>query len=286
MQSMTGMGRARGKVGTSYITIELKSVNHRYCEVHSRLLPRFQGLEISITQAIKKRLSRGKVDVTILEERSDLFPSANLVSIKKYYDFLKQVKKHLKLSEEITLAHIQHGSSFWLSRDHDTKADEPKILMLLSKALDELVAMRKKEGDELARQLEKRKKNMEALVEKVATQRENVKLELQERLTKRIQKYMQGLEIDQARLSNEIVFYVDRTDISEEIERLHSHFKQAGDLFKSKEPCGRPLDFLVQEMFREWNTIGSKCQDTVVAFEVVTAKTELEKIREQIQNIE
>lgn len=286
MHSMTGMGRAKGKIGSSHFLVELKSVNHKFCEVFTRLPNRFQPLELQITQFIKKKIARGKIDVSFIEERAEGEMTVNLKALRAYHRFLSDIKTELKLKEPVTLAHLQAGSSFWMVRESDLKRHAPAMQLLVDKAIKDLLRMREREGKNLKKQIQFRLKNLEELHRQIGLRRGTVLEAYQQKLHKRVESLLSEVEVDQSKLANEIAFFADRSDISEELERLESHFKQMRELLESKEPCGRPLDFLIQEINREWNTIGSKSQDVSIAHWIVQAKSELEKLREQIQNIE
>lgn len=286
IKSMTGMGRARGKMGSGYLQVDIKSVNHKFCEVHTRLPSRFQVFEIPLTQMIKKKIGRGKIDVSFFEEKSESTVAFNKTSLKSYYKFLQSVRKELKLKEEVSLAHILSGSAFWFNRDNEGEKLWPVIAKIVEKALADMSSMRDKEGRTLATQILQKIDKLEGLRQHMLSRREEVLNAHTDKLKKRIEKILTDVEVDQTKLANELAFFADRSDITEELDRLVSHFSQVRGLLKSNKPCGRPLDFLIQEMNREWNTIGSKSQDISMTHWVVEAKSELEKIREQVQNIE
>lgn len=296
---MTGMGRARGAAGSSVFSVEIKSVNHRYCEVHARLPARLQSLEIPVVNRIKKEIHRGKVDVWIGEEKSgEASPVLNRKALASYYRFLNEIRGRLKLAEPVNLSHIQAGASFWMAGGEEAGKVWPVVKKLVEKALDDLVRMRGREGKLLQKNIASRLKTVEELAARVAGKKEEILLEGKAKLERRIQKLLGGnatgvgpvsgggIEVDQGKLANEVAFMADRGDVTEELERLSSHFAQMARLLKDRGPSGRPIDFLIQEMNREWNTIASKTQNAGVAQMVVEAKCEMEKIREQVQNIE
>ncbi len=284
---MTGMGRAAGPIDSAHFIVESRSVNHRYCEVSVRLPGRLQALEFQIVQLVKKKISRGKVDIWIGEEKGEAeqFPFNDKL-LKGYYDFLSKVRKKMKIAEPITLTHLQQGASFWMSRGFDPQKYWPKLKKLVEKSLTALTVMRAKEGSALQKNIEARLKVLEELKSRVETKKEEVFVLTKNKLEVRIQKILNGIEVDPGKLANEVAFFADRSDISEELERLASHFTQMRQLIRGAEPSGRSLDFLIQEINREWNTIASKSQDASLAHYAVTAKGELEKVREQVQNIE
>ncbi len=290
MNSMTGMGRssgARKKKGVPNFVVEVRSVNHRFCEVSVKLPSRFQALEYLIVQEVKKKITRGKIDVWLGEEKGEgqTF-GLNEASLKAYYQLLKQASSLLKLKEEVGLAHLQQGSSFWMGRSETPEEIWPLVKKGLEEALKNLLAMRVQEGKALSLQISERLDFLDSIRQEIFKKRDECVQALKEKLSARIQKLLSDVEVDQNKLANEIVFFADRTDITEEMERLESHSAQIRLFLKKKEPCGRQLDFLIQEMNREWNTIASKSQSASISQQVVTAKSEMEKIREQIQNIE
>lgn len=286
MKSMTGMGKARAKLGKSYLRVELKSVNHKYCEVYTRLPQRFQSLEPLMTQLIKKTCGRGKIDLWLGEDRGSGEMELNKKALKSYHKFLKEIKSELKLNEGITLSHLQSGSSYWMTKEVDIKKEWPQIKKIVEAALEDLLKMRLREGKNLKRFVLAQVKKMEQLLSKLKAHKSQVFNKWKEKFEKRIQKILNDIEVDPGKLANEVAFYAERTDITEECDRLQSHFSQVKKLLNSSGPCGRPLDFLIQEMNREWNTIASKSQNVSIAHWVVEAKSEMEKMREQVQNIE
>lgn len=287
MKSMTGMGRAQGSVQGAGIRIEIKSINHRFCEVGVKLPGRFLPLEILIQQAVKKVLSRGKIDVFVSEEKSQKISTTEDDAYRACYNHLKSVSESLKLSGGITLQDVLAHVNAWVQRDLDVEAAWAEFQPVLETALIDLVAMRAKEGLNLKKQMQAMFASLSEILARVEAQRGGIQAELEKRLKEKIAQKAEELGgVDPLRLQMEVLFYLDRTDVTEEIQRLKSHFKQAEAFFADAAPSGRKLDFLLQEFNREFNTIGSKIQSGDVAHLVVDAKAELEKIREQIQNIE
>ncbi len=285
---MTGMGRARGKVQSSHFLVEVKSVNHRYCEVNTRFPPRLQSLEIPLVNLIKKKINRGKIDIWIGEEKKEetVF-SVDEKALKGYHELLKSIRKKLKLKGEVTLENLQQGFHLWGDKPPDSFQFLPGLRRLVELALKELMKMREKEGKHLRQSLLRRLDNLEKIRILVA-EKSPLFLEVyRKKFEIRLKKILgESTEVDPARLNQEIVFHADRCDISEELERLLSHIGQLKMLLAKKEPVGRPLDFLIQEMNREWNTIASKSPDATISHLVVEAKSEMEKMREQVQNVE
>lgn len=287
MFSMTGMGRIEGRVLGSHVRIEVKSINHRYCEVNTRLPVRFLPLEIKIQQLIKKILSRGKVDLYIYEDKQEEPTENELNAYQAYFNFLNTVKSQVGLQEEIKLADLTSGVHSWLKRDVDIDEAWKELEPLVVGALDSLKQMRKKEGEHLKDNILDHFKSITELVESVRVQKDDLDAILEEKLKERIEKKLEDYEkLDPERLHTEVIYYLDRMDITEELQRLDSHLKKVEQFLESQGPVGRKMDFLIQEFNREFNTIASKSQKSEISHLVVDAKAELEKIREQIQNIE
>ncbi|MBX7147735.1 YicC family protein [bacterium] len=283
---MTGIGRASGKMGGATLHIEVKSVNHKFCEVYTRLPSRLQMFDFDISQLVKEKLTRGKIDVWMGEEKSGFDQNVSLESLKKYHAFLKKLKKELSLKGDIEIGHVLSGASSLSPREPASKDDWKVLGKLLEKAINDLMSMRKKEGLNLKKFLLSRLKSLEGFHRQIADRRDEVFVVQRDKLKKKIERILEGVTMDEAKLANEAAYYAEKSDISEELERLASHFTHMRDILDSAKPCGRPLDFLIQEMNREFNTIASKSQDASIAHVVVLAKSELEKIREQVQNIE
>lgn len=287
MNSMTGMGRAQGLVQGIPIRIEIKSVNHRFCEVNCRLPSRFQSFEMLLQQQVKKKLARGKVDIFINEEKNTKLSTPEVDAYRLCFEHLQNICASLGLKDEVTLPDVLAGVGAWIQRDSDVELVGPQLQAILDLALVDLSTMRSREGAYLRDAILVLLTQIESLTARIAASKESMLSDLEMRLKERIKNRTQELlTLDPVRLHTEVLFYLDRSDITEELQRLESHFKQARQFMDGQEPAGRKLDFLLQEFNREYNTIGSKTQNTEVAYLVVAAKAELEKMREQIQNIE
>jgi len=285
IKSMTGMGSARGVVDDSTYSFEIRSVNHRYCEVFVKLPTRLQSLEYLIIQHVKKKIQRGKIDVWLqLEEKGARLPNSK--ALKNYRDFILSIKKELKLEGPLTLDHILQSSSLWMDRSLDAEKLWLPLKKILDTALDKLIAMRAAEGKRLIQQIRSHLKLVEKFHERIQKQAPQIVANYQKKLQGRVQTLLNGIQMDPQRLAQEVALTADRCDITEELERLTSHFVQMKKVLDEGKPCGRTLDFLIQEMNREWNTVGSKSPDTTVAHDIVNAKSEMERMREQVQNIE
>ena len=311
MQSMTGIGRARAKFNNTYFVCETRSVNHRFCDVSVKLPPKLQSLEISLNQKLKKRIHRGKIDLWIGEETTAQASKDEAQDLKNVYLFLKKIQKDFKLKDPITLSHLISAQNMVSSKKVKETPDEKFILNLAEKAIFELEKMRQKEGEKLTVFLSERLKTLEKILKQVEAKREEILQNYHSKLKEKVAKLL-GYEItsakgamrgrlnpalpvegatlapmiDPQKVAQEVAILAEKTDTTEELERLTAHFNEARKVFHKKEPVGRTLDFLIQEINREWNTLGSKCQDFSMAHLVVEAKSELEKMREQVQNIE
>lgn len=290
---MTGYGRGECVQDGFKITVELSSVNRKQGEISVSLPRELEVLEAQIRNTINQKISRGRLNARInLHSSTDTVAAAirpNLPLAKAYLRELKKLAKELKLDETVTLDQVIRAPGVLQPEDKgsDAEAFWPAVETALEQALTTLVKMREKEGAHLAADLKSRIKIMREAVATVQSRAPEVMTRYREQLRDRVKSA--GLEIPTEyddRLLKELVYYSDRSDISEELTRLASHFKQFDDYVKSKEPVGRTLDFLSQEINREINTIGSKANDSLISREVVVLKTELEKFREQVQNIE
>lgn len=284
---MTGMGRAQGEVAEIPLRLEIKSINHRFCDVNVRLPSKWMGLEIPIQQYIKKRLSRGKVDLFIFEDKKASVSSTEKAAFQNYYDYLQGIQDHLGMEGSIQVTDLLPGVNAWMNKDVNLDELWKGFQPLIDKLLEDLDGMRSKEGDHLKSEMLQHFENVAGIAQKIGEKAADYKPQWEQKLNERIEKKLEDADkLDPDRLHAEVVYYLDRMDITEELQRLASHNKQAQSFFKAKGPVGRKLDFLLQEFNREFNTIASKSQDSELAHLVVEAKSELEKIREQVQNVE
>lgn len=293
MKSMTGYGRGESALSGLKVTAEVTSVNRKQGEVNVYLPRELEALEQRVRDEVNQRVSRGRLTVKVTLHSADGARAGgmrlNAPLAKAYTRELNRLARELKLPGAVTLEVLVRAPGVLQTENDLTDCDEfwPLIKKALDKALGALVKMREREGNHLAAELRKRISLVRESIERVAKQAPEVLNRYREQLRERVRNT--GLEtpaIDDERLLKEIVYFADRSDISEELARLQSHFGQFDDCMKSKEPVGRTLDFLAQEMNREVNTVGSKANDSVISREVVNLKTELEKFREQVQNVE
>ncbi|HOX56736.1 MAG TPA: YicC family protein [Candidatus Paceibacterota bacterium] len=293
MKSMTGYGRGDCSKDGFKVTVELSSVNRKQTEISVNLPRGLELLEAQIRDVINRHVARGRLTVRVSLHTGANQKSArvllNLPLARAYARELNRLSKQLRLPGPVTLRHVAQAPGV-VQTPEDLAVEEdfwPAVEKALKQALSRLVKMREREGAHLAQDLAKRIKVMRKAAAQVAKQSPTVAERYRQHLIERIRSA--GLEAPAAedeRLLKEVVYFADRSDISEELTRLQSHFKQFEDGRRSQEPVGRMLDFLAQEMNREINTIGSKANDSLISREVVTLKAELEKFREQAQNVE
>ena len=291
MYSMTGYGKGSASLDGREMTVELKSVNHRYLDVGMRLPRHLSFLEDPIRSALTARLSRGHVDVFV--NYRNLRSDARSVEIdvpllSAFVAAARQANETLGLRDDLSLTAALRLPD--VSNVRETDEDTDAVLALLNgainAAIDALLVMREQEGERLSVYLGRCNDTVESLTEQIAKRAPVVVEEYRAKLNERIANLLGNVEVDRARLATEVALFADKASIDEEISRLHSHIVQMRALFADKEPAGRKLDFVVQEMNREFNTIGSKANDGELTKLVLTGKAEIEKIREQVQNIE
>lgn len=289
---MTGYGRGEASRGGIKITAEITSVNRKQSEITVYLPREIESLEAAARAELNKRIARGRVTVKVGLHAADALPGQVQVNVgvaKAYAAELRKLARELKIPESISIETIVRLPGVLGGADEASEAEElwPMVEKSLNDALEALVKMRSKEGAHLAKDLQGRVRNMRKGVLKIKAAAPEMVKRYRDQLRERIANA--GLPLppeEDERLLKEVVYFADRSDISEELARLQSHFNQFDDCAKSEEPVGRTLDFLAQEINREINTIGSKAQDTEIAREVVQLKAELEKFREQVQNVE
>lgn len=290
---MTGYGRGECAQDGFKITAELAAVNRRQSEISVNLPRELEMLEAQVRDTINSAVARGRVTARISIHAAEGKLSArmhiNLPLAKAYASELGRLAKQLKLSGKVSLDQIVRAPGVFQSDEELVEAETvwPLVEKAVKQALASLVKMREREGHHLAKDLAVRVGVMREAVGKIQKQAPQTAENYRRQLHDRIQSAgLEAIAPDDERLLKEIVLFADRSDISEELTRLQSHFQQFDDCGKSREPVGRTLDFLAQEMNREINTIGSKANDAVISREVVILKAELEKFREQAQNVE
>jgi uncharacterized protein (TIGR00255 family) len=291
MTSMTGYGRGEAESGGIAVSIELRSVNGRFLEVVARLPRRLALRENDIKEIVRKRALRGKISLTASIERGgngELPLRLNPAAAKAYYKLLNNLRKTLRLKQTVKLEHLLQFSEIFEPQEIEN-ADEKEwetTQLALGKALDELTRMRLKEGGQLELDFRKRLEILSQLVDRIEMLSGDQIPRERARLRERVAQLIENALVDPGRLELELALLADKLDVTEECVRFRSHVKFFLEAMPSEEAAGRKLNFLIQEMNREVNTMGSKSSDTGIAHLVVQAKDELEKIREQLQNIE
>lgn len=291
LKSMTGYGRFSDCIDGYEITFEIRSVNNRYLDTNIRL-PRIYGyLEEKIKKAIQKRAARGKVDAFLSVER----PAGETCEIAldealtaQYVEALHKIAKNHNLRDDISVSSVARFSDIFAKKIKEDDADAVwrAVEPVVESALDAFIAMRLREGENLFRDLDARLDRMEEILNQIKEYSGQALNLYREKLEAKLKEYLEDRNIDEARLLTEVGIIADRIDTGEEITRLGSHINQFRSLIRQETPSGRTMDFLTQELNREVNTIGSKCSMLEITQLVIDAKNEIERIREQIQNIE
>lgn len=295
--SMTGYGQSSLQFGGYKITFEVKSVNHRYCEVVLRMPRDWMSYEDVLKRKVQQHVKRGRVDVVInreLDEEAAAGPVLNRAAVRSYLQAAEILKDEFGLEDSLTLRDVLTLPGVMESRE-DTAGLGPVSPEDLSETLEQgleqallsLVEMRAREGSYLCADLEQRLEHLEQLHADMVKLAPTVVSEYRDKLRQRLGELNDGtFPFDEHRFGMEVAIFADRCNIDEELTRLHSHFEQCRGLLRENEPAGRKLDFLIQEMNRETNTIGSKCNHLTLAGCALEMKAELEKIREQAANLE
>ena len=291
INSMTGFGRFEGEVNGRKITLEIKSVNHRYTEFNFRVTRGYGFLEEKLKKYISSKVARGKIDmfVSITEPEDlpcDVQVNHNLA--QGYLNAFKELSERYSLANEITVNEIARYPD--VLSVHKTPEDEQKVyadvVVAVDTALKSFTDMRAAEGERLKADILSRAQTIMSLVSEIEKRSEQTLEDYRARLKEKIEELLGSTDYDEQRVITEVAIFADKIAVDEETVRLRSHFEQLGAYLNSDIPVGRSMDFLIQEMNREANTIGSKVKDAEIAQKVVKIKNEIEKIREQVQNIE
>lgn len=291
MNSMTGYGRSRQVLDGREITVEIRSVNHRYLEYSARI-PRMYGyLEEKLKTFLQSSVSRGKVEVTVTIQNltgGDTVVQINQALAKGYLDAMRNQAESLGLKDDLTLSTLtRFNDVFTLQKlEEDQQVVWNSVQQVAQQALDQFLEMRRREGERLKLDLLQKLELLNGHVAAVEEQSPKTVAAYRERLLQKMEELLADRCIDQQRILLEAGLYAEKIAVDEETVRLKSHLEQFAQMMEQSGPVGRKLDFLVQEINRETNTIGSKAQDLAVTRRVVEMKSEIEKIREQIQNIE
>ncbi len=289
MNSMTGYGRADFSLNGDAFTVEIKSLNHRFLEIDIKLFDRFFPLELRIRDEIKKRFSRGSVKIYIKSsDRSIADLNANIDVARKYLDEIERIKSALNISGAVDVGMLLNFKDIFAAGSKIFNAEEDWQILKqgLNRALEDVLKMRKNEGDVLSKDILKKLDAIEEMVANIEKFSQKITDTYREKIKDRISLFLKDVRVDEARLLNEVAIFSDRCCVNEEIVRLKSHLSLFKDMLVLTSPVGRKMDFLCQEILRELNTIGSKTQDIEISHILLESKAELEKIREQIQNVE
>lgn len=288
--SMTGFGRGKAESSEFLVTAEIKSVNHRFCEFHIRMPRQLLKIEDKIKKKLAETIQRGRVEVFITIGGTGIVTRKVIVDwnlLDEYYHYIEKIKERYNLSNDVPIQALLERDEIITIEEEEAENEELEKLVLtaVEEAATDLNKMRKQEGEALEKDVYTHLKKLNDRIHSVENLAPIVVEHYRKRLAKRMEDLKAG-EIDEARILTETAIFADKADISEEIARLKSHILQFDKTVKLHEPVGRKLDFLVQEMNREVNTIGYKANDSNIANAVVEMKSLLEKIKEQLQNIE
>jgi len=292
MNSMTGFGSASQRDRRFDVEVEVRSVNHRFLTLKQSLPEELSRREGELEQLVRERLTRGSLTLSVTvkaaADDADLLP--DLARLKETAKRLRGVQKALGLKGELSLEDLLSVPSLWRDGGPSIPDEElwPKVKKLAEKALDQLVATRGREGRTIEKDLEGRLRTIESCADRVTNRVPAVVDAYQRKLDERVRALLaqKGLEVAKADLAKEVAVYADRCDISEEVQRLKAHTAEFRKVMATQGPIGRRLDFLTQEMGREANTIASKGNDAEISANAVEIKSELEKIKEQVENVE
>ena len=293
VKSMTGFGRCETVIDGREITVEIKSVNHRYFEFNCRTPRGYSFLDDKLKAYVNSRVSRGKVDVYVsigASEDTAAEVTVNHQLVSGYLNAMKEISETYSVPNDVTVVALSRFPDVFTV--HKAPEDEEKltadVLTALAQATDAFVAMRETEGEKLREDILSRAETILGIVGEIEERSPQTVKEYEERLLERIRQTLDAFsaEIDEQRVLTEVAVFADKVAVAEETVRLRSHFEQLRSFLDRDEPVGRKIDFIIQEMNREANTIGSKVQDAVLAHKVGDIKSEIEKIREQVQNIE
>lgn len=291
VKSMTGFGRSSGSLGDVEIVAEIRAVNHRFLDIFVRVPKSYNSFEPQIRKIISETANRGKFEVTILRSGgraglTDVILDYELA--EKFHDMLVELKRRLNLGGEITISDLLCLREIVAPVDRLESFDHewPTVEKCLRQAMSSLEDMRRTEGAVLWRDIESRLVDIQHSIDAISPLVEHIGAEAKSRLERRVKELAGAIELDDDRMMQELALMAERSDITEELTRLQSHVEQFLSFGKEGSPLGRKLDFLLQELHREVNTLGSKSASTDISSHVVNMKTEVEKIREQTQNIE
>lgn len=291
LKSMTGYGKGEAATPNGNFTVEIRSVNHRYGEISVRMPRSFYAFENEVKRQAASVLKRGKIDISVQWEEAaaaNAAPQLDMAVARGYYEAYSRLAKELNLPQDAPPSFIM--SQKGVMKEVAGSIDETELLPMLLAAVQAAVAaldgMRIREGEALSQDLQARRSQVAELSALIGERTPQVVTEYRLKLKARLEQLLEGAEMDENRLFQEVALMADRCDITEELVRLSSHFSQFDEALRSSEPVGRKLDFLMQELNREVNTIGSKSNDAGITNLIIQIKAEMEKMREQVQNVE
>ena len=288
---MTGYGQAAWQRGGRSVTVEIKSVNQRFLEVKLNVPREYLPWEAELRALVQEQVARGKVDIAISRggtASSQVTVEANLGLAKAYVDAWRRLQRDLGLSGEIDISALLGRTEFLrvAERRDDPSGEIDAIRDTLRRALHAFNRDREREGRVLARDMSARVKCLQQLQRQIGARVSRLKPQLAERLRQRVEALLEGKDLAEDRVLQEVAFVIDRSDVTEELVRLASHIDALAKLLRDREPAGKQIDFLLQEVHREFNTIASKSVDLEVTDATLAARSEIEKLREQVQNVE
>ncbi len=291
LYSMTGYGKGEAQVDHLALAVEIKTVNHRYADITVKLPRTLMALENEVRRQVGQVLRRGKIDVYVNFGQADesvVVPTINKPLAEAYNELFTHLRNDLGLSGGVSLEMLVAQKDVVQMREAESSIDGARntLQQALERALEQVTVMRRTEGEATTQDLNERLSQLETLLAEIERRAPTIPREWQGKLMERLNRLQQNVEYDPQRVAQEVALFADRCDISEEITRFRSHLAQFRSLFSDAEPVGRRMDFLVQELNREVNTMGSKSNDADLTRVVVALKAELEKIREQVQNVE
>lgn len=291
IKSMTGYGKGETSTPHGSFIVEIRSVNHRYGEISVRLPRPFYALENDVKRLATVHLKRGKIDISVQWEETsavNAVPQLDMAVARGYFEAYARLAKELNLPQDAAPSYIMSlkGVMKEMAVAVDETELQPQLLSAVLSAVTALEEMRIREGEALADDLKSRRKQIAEWSGLIGERTPQMVIDYRQKLKARLDQLLDGVEMDENRLSQEVALLADRCDITEELVRLASHFNQFDEALCSTEPVGRKLDFLMQEMNREVNTIGSKSNDAGITNLVIQIKAEMEKMREQVQNVE
>lgn len=290
IRSMTGFGAATGRVGTQRVTVELRTVNHRFFNPHVKLPSSLARWEVDLREQLRRTIARGNVTLSARAEREAAAPLAvDEERFAGYVTQLRDLQKRHGLSEELGVGTVLRMPEVFSSATRDDAPESvDELSAVVGAALEALTRMREAEGERLATVLEERIAAVERTLEAIAARAPARLVEERDRLRESVRELADGVDVDPARLAQEVALLADRLDVSEEIDRFRAHIAAFRTALRApaREPVGKRLGFLLQEMLREANTTGSKARDAEMMHHVVAVKEELERIAEQVENVE